>query len=822
MRDDPREWLLTYTAYDPAEEGLREALCTLGNGYFATRGATTDARADDVHYPGTYLAGAYNRRVSQVAGRDVENEDLVNMPNWLPLTFRVGEGPWFRVDDVELLSYRRTLDLKRGMLLLELRFRDGEGRTTRWSERRLVSMADPHMAGLSVELTAEDWSGDVTLRSGIDAGIINHGVARYRELESRHLEIVDQHELCGDTVFSRCRTNQSSIGVALAIRTRARLGGHEVEAARETRIARDHICQLVSFPLARGETVRIEKLLALYSSRDLAITEAGLEAKERIRGAPDFDALLEAHERAWSHIWEDFDIELTGGDAPDTELKLRVHIFHLLQTASHHSIELDVGVPARGWHGEAYRGHIFWDELFIFPFLSLRVPTLTRALLRYRYRRLDEARRAAREAGYEGAMFPWQSGSNGREETQRLHLNPESGRWVPDNSHRQHHINAAIAYNLWQYHQATEDHEFLYAYGAELFLEIARFWASIAVYEPTLDRYEIKGVMGPDEYHTAYPGIPPEEQGGVDNNAYTNVMASWVLARALHVLELVPRDHRRRLCEKIGLVLEETSTWLEISRKLRVPFHGDGIISQFEGYEALEEFDWDGYRAKYGNIQRLDRILEAEGDEVNRFKASKQADVLMLFYLFTADELYMIFERLGYVFGPESIPKNIDYYLARTSHGSTLSRVAHSWVLARSDRSGSWKHFLHALNSDIEDTQGGTTPEGIHLGAMAGTIDLIQRCYIGIEMRANVLHFDPALPLDLKRIRVRVRYRRHVLDLDVDHDCLRLASLSITCSPVRVAYRGYVRELAPGDTCTFHLIRPEDRDRDENLLMGER
>jgi len=295
------------------------------------------------------------------------------------------------------------------------------------------------------------------------------------------------------------------------------------------------------------------------------------------------------------------------------------------------------------------------------------------------------------------------------------------------------------------------------------------------------------------------------------------VMASWVLTRALQILDLVPRDHRLQLCERLGFDLAEADGWYEISRKLRVPFHGDGIISQFEGYDELEEFDWDGYRTKYGDIHRLDRILEAEHDDVNRYKASKQADVLMLFYLFTADELYLMFERLGYSFGPASIPKNIEYYLARTSHGSTLSGVAHSWVLARSDRPASWCHFLRALDSDIEDTQDGTTPEGIHVGAMAGTIDLIQRCYIGIEMRASVLHFDPALPDDLKRIKVRIRYRRQVLDADVDHDCLRIESLSLTCSPVRVAYRGHFRELAPGETCQFRLLKPEERNRDENL-----
>lgn len=816
MGAEPRDWSLVYEGYRPEQEGLREALCTLGNGYFATRGAAPDTPADDIHYPGNYLAGGYNRLVSEVAGRKVENEDLVNMPNWLPLTFRVDDGAWFCIDDVEILSFRQELDLRRGVLSRDIRFRDEAGRTTRWRERRLVSMADQHVAGLAVELTGEDWSGRITFRSGLDGGVVNSGVARYRDLAGKHLEIIELDHLGTDTLFLRCQTNQSLIQVALAARTRLYCGGREAEAEYRTKILKEGIWQEIACAVEQGTSVKAEKIIALHTSRDSAITEAGLEAKRTLGHAGGFDALLEAHAIAWRHLWNDYDIELKDGAAEDTELKLRVHIFHLLQTVSPHTIDLDVGVPARGWHGEAYRGHIFWDELFIFPFLSLRTPTLTRALLRYRYRRLGEARRAAREAGFKGALFPWQSGSNGREETQHLHLNPKSGRWSPDNTHRQHHVNLAIAYNVWQYYQATDDHEFLYAYGAELLLEIARFWASIATYNAAIDRYEIKGVMGPDEYHTAYPGADPATEGGLDNNAYTNVMASWVLARCLDVIDLLPKTHCTQLCERIGLDPGDTERWDDISRKLRVPFHDNGVISQFEGYENLTEFDWEGYIKKHGDIQRLDRILEAENDDINRYKASKQADVLMLFYLFTSDELYLIFERLGYPFGPASIPKNIDYYLARISHGSTLSSVTHAWVLARSDRKRSWRHFRRALDSDIADVQGGTTEEGIHLGAMAGTIDLIQRCYIGIEMRGNALHFDPVLPDDLHQIKVRLRYRRQVLEIDVDHDTLRIGSRSFASIPIKIAYRGHYRDLAPGEVCQFRLIKPEERDRDEN------
>lgn len=816
--DGPEEhaWSLVYEGYRPEQEGLREALCTLGNGYFATRGAAPDARADGIHYPGTYVAGCYDRQLSAVAGREVENEDLVNLPSWLPLTFRIEDGAWFRIDEVEILSYRQRLDLRRGVLHRDLRFRDAEGRTTRWREQRFVSMADPHLAYLSVEWTAEDWEGRFTVRSGVDGGVVNDGVARYRALTRRHLETLSREPLGVDTLLLRCQTLQSAIQVAVAVRLRLRGERPASEAAVRSELEENALWQELTCVVARGSTVRADKSVALHTSRDWAISEAGLEAKRSLELAPEFDAALAAHTLAWRHLWSDCDIELDGPTASQDMLKLRVHIFHLLQTASYHSIDLDVGIPARGWHGEAYRGHIFWDELFIFPFLSLRLPTLTRALLRYRYRRLVEARRAAQEAGYHGAMFPWQSGSNGREETQRLHLNPSSGRWLVDRSQRQRHINSAIAYNIWQYYQATDDLEFLYGYGAEMFLEIARFWASIATFNPALDRYEIKGVMGPDEYHTAYPSAAPEAEGGIDNNAYTNVMASWVLTRALDLLELLPEARRTQLCEHIGLDLGESERWYEVSRKLRVPFHAGGIISQFEGYDELLELDWQALANKHGNIHRLDRILEAENDDVNRYKASKQADVLMLFYLFTADELCIMFERLGYPFDPASIPKNVDYYLSRTSHGSTLSGVAHSWVLARSDRARSWCHFQRALDSDIADTQSGTTAEGIHVGAMAGSIDLVQRCYVGIEMRAGVLHFDPALPDDLRHVKVRLRYHRHVLDLHINHDTLTIDSLPITAMPIKVAYRGHYRDLAPGASCCFRLLKPSERDRDEN------
>src|SRR5918999_1882939 len=494
----PSVWTLVYDGFDPARQGLREALCALGNGYFVTRGALPEAEADEVNYPGTYVAGLYNRLVTEVVGRKVVNEDLVNVPNWLPLAFRVAGGPWFDARQADALEHRLELDMRQGMLVRRLSWQDPEGRRTTVVQRRLVSMKDQHLAGLETTFEAENWSGTLEVRSGLDGRVVNAGVKRYRDLDGRHLSVLGQHE------------------------------------------------------------------------------------------------------GAWNSLWNRFDIELDSANEW-TETVLHLHIFHLLQTVSPHTVHLDVGVPARGWHGEAYRGHIFWDEMFIFPFFNFQRPLLATALLQYRYDRLGTARAAARAEGYEGAMFPWQSGATGREETQQLHLNPKSGRWLPDHSHNQRHVNIAVAYNVWQHYMVTGSTGFLRFTGAELLIEIARFWSSIATYNADEDRYEIHGVMGPDEYHETYPD---SDEPGLRNNTYTNVMAVWGLQRALETLDVLPPHYREELVQELSIRDEELDRWRDISRKMKVVFHADGVLTQFEGYEDLLEFDWEGYRERYGDIAR--------------------------------------------------------------------------------------------------------------------------------------------------------------------------------------------------------------------------
>jgi trehalose/maltose hydrolase-like predicted phosphorylase len=806
--EPPSAWSLVFEGFDSAREGIREALCTLGNGYFATRGAAPGAVADGIHYPGTYLACGYNRLRTDIAGRVVENEDLVNLPNWLALQFRIGDEDWFDERTVKILSYREELDLRRGMLFRRITFEDSQARRTTLKERRLVSMSDMHVAALELSLLAENWSAKVTVRSEIDGHIVNAGAKLYHKFNNKHLEPLAGEVVGEDAVYMLVRTCQSNIHVAQAARMRAFVDGQLREDPRRLIDAPGYGGQELVIDLQQGETLVLEKLASFYTSRDHAISECGLAARKAIARAGRFDALMAEHVLAWKHLWRRFDVHMQPtepGFKLNVPMLLRLNMFHLLQAVSPNSIGLDIGVPARGWTGEAYQGHIFWDELFIFPFLNYRMPEITRSLLLYRYRRLGEARAAARSAGLKGAMFPWQSGSDGQEETQELNLNPRSQRWVPDNTCLQRHVGSAIAYNVWQYFQATHDIEFLQAHGAELILEIAHFWSSLADFNDERGRYEIRGVIGPDEFHEGYPGAP---RPGLNNNAYTNIMAVWVLCRALEVLDLLPDIRRAELTTRLGLSAQEIGRWGDISRKMFVPFHADGIISQFEGYEKLAELDWEDYRRRYGNIQRLELILEAENDSANRYKLSKQADVLMLFYLFSAEELGALFQRLGYPFEYETIPRNVAYYDARSSHGSTLSRVVHAWVLARSDRPRAMRYFAEALQSDVSDIQQGTTAEGVHLGAMAGTVDLVQRVSTGIEATGDVLRLNPRLPQEMERLDMRIRYRGHSLDLRLTREALTVRCREPGVAPIRLGFKDEVYELTGGSTHVFKLGKP--------------
>jgi trehalose/maltose hydrolase-like predicted phosphorylase len=786
--DDP-SWTIAFDGYTLSEEGPRETILALGNGMFVTRAALPGVTQANGHYPGTYRAGCYNRVPNLIAGACDHTESLVNLPNWLPVLFRFDGGPWLHFDELKVSEYRHWLDLRKGTMHRSCLLEDAHGRLLRFNELRLVSMASPHLAALRIELTLLNSDAELELSSALDGNVDNTNVRRFLDYERQHLEAPHCETFAQGASLLSMRTTHTRSALTFAMRTSVDGSQAGIKVLQRNERCIEHI---VRRQLEAGKTITIEKVVALYTSLDARANDTQRRAAAAVNACRGIDHMRREHEAAWERLWSCVAIEVE-----DRRLAgaIRLHAFHILQTVSPNSVESDIGIPARGWHGEGYHGHIFWDELFVIPFLVMRFPELARIPLLYRYRRLQAARAAARDSGFHGAMYPWRSAIDGREVTPLHQKNLLNGEWMRDHTRLQRHIGCAIVFNVWQYVSATGDIAFLADYGAEMVLEIARFWASLAQFNPQTGRYEIKEVIGPDEYHNAYPHA---SSPGMDNNAYTNIMAVWTLCRALDVLAYLPEDRRQGLRADLCLTDEETTQWADITCKMYMPFHGENILSQFDGFNDLPEFDLAMLPPALAH-KRIDWALGAIGQRSDDYQITKQADALTVFYLLPEQEVCKLLARLGYHFGYADLRRTARYYLSRSAHRSSLSRIVYAGALAKTDPEHSWRLYEEALTTDLSPMQGESLAEGVHLGAMGGTLDILQRRYLGISPDIDGLRIDPALPVAIGKVALALCYRGCQLEFATEGSSVRVRSKPENQSKINLLLHGKGHQLCPGE-----------------------
>ncbi|MCF7895341.1 MAG: response regulator [Candidatus Omnitrophica bacterium] len=806
-----RSWKLTYSSFKPQQESLREALCTLGNGYFGTRGATSESSASRIHYPGTYIIGVYNKLGTHVSGKLIKNEDLVNCPNWLPITFRIGKGPWLNPASERIHKWNQELNLKAGILKRTVTFSTCDKKKTTIIEERLVHMANRHRAAIKYQIKPQNYSEKITISAGLDGSVENTGVARYRQLNSKHLKAILANSFSPNCIYLKAKTSRSKITIFESAKINIYgKGGKKVKLInKKIKKEKEKIYQEVELNVKKNQTYSIEKIVAIYSSKDKDVSNPFTRAKKSVKEAGRFKDIVKTHKKAWHPLWQKFDLGLKGSRF--SQKALRLHSFHLLQTASLNTVGLDTGLPARGLHGEAYRGHIFWDEIFTTPFFDAHLPEVTQSLILYRYRRLLPAEKAAKKAGFKGAMFPWQSSSTGQEESQVIHLNPLSGKWGPDYSKLQRHISFDIAYNIWRHWGRTGDLNFMIHYGTEMLVDIAKFGSSLAKFDKKDGRFHTEGLMGPDEFHEKIPGA---KKAGLRDNSYTNILIVWTILKAQRALSIIPEHQSFRIKNKLGITEKELRRWDDITKKMKVVIDKNGIISQFEGYFNLKEINWFFYRKKYKNIRRMDRILKAEGKFPDEYKVAKQADVLMIFYLLYFSEAKELFKRLGYSIDFSILKKNYNYYIKRTSHGSTLSKVVHCYLANLIDKKGEdWYWFQQVLKSDIYDTQGGTTPEGIHAGVMGGSIDMVMRGFCGVWPFENRIRINPNPPEELTKINYNFYYQGYQVFVVLENNQIKLhikGDKSKFCFvPVEIC--GKLHYLSLGKTYSFYFKKKKQK-----------
>lgn len=769
--DDEKDyagWHLDYYGtYEGKKQYGQESLLTIGNGYFGVRGAYLESRANDNGYPGTYVAGVYNQLTTFINNQDISNEDLVNLPNAQYTTFSIDDGDFFELRDEDIETVYRTLNMKNGILSTIMYVSLQNGKKLKVTTKKVAHMHHFHCYSLQYTVEPLNFSGKIKIYTEIDRAVSNKNVKRYRTLDHHHLRI-DKTEVSDNFALLLAHTRNSHVDIAVSSVISS---PNEVEPKIHSDKSQEKIGQYMTFEAKENQSYTMEKTVSIYTSLE---TKGDLiEVLKANTYHHNFSDIIKNSTRAWNEIWDDEYLEIDG-DITSQKL-LRMNAYHLTITA-HQNVNkhLDVSVGSRGLHGEAYRGHIFWDELFILPYYNIHYPKLVKSLLMYRYNRLDAAKKYAQESGYQGAMYPWQSAMYGDEQSQSIHLNPITNHWEPDNSRKQHHVSLAIAYNVWNYYNMSNDEEFLQEYGLEMLLNIAKFWISLAEYDGETKKYNINDVMGPDEFHEGYPGA---KTGGLKNNAYTNIMTSWLFKKVEQIINNESSEVLRENFSRSHFTDDDLDKMHDIRCNLKLEYSKNQILGQFEGYFKLKLINFDFYRRQYGNIERMDRILKAEGDSPDNYQVAKQADALMPIYNLRVDTFLEIMKDLGYEVDNEDkfIENNIRYYLSRTTHGSSLSRIVYSMLALKvNDLDLAWKLFDDSLTSDYYDIQGGTTAEGIHLGVMGATLNVVIECFAGVDYRGQELKIDPKVPESWNNIKFNMNFKNIHYYFEVDHEQIKI------------------------------------------------
>jgi kojibiose phosphorylase len=753
----PRDaaWAVEESGFDLAREHEIESLMAIANGYLGSRGSI--AEGSSVSRPATFLAGAFepSNDVSRVP-------ELVILPEWGRLRFAI-DGEPMRIEQGEVLRHRRTLDLRRGLLLRESQTRAPAGHVTTLRTVHVASLAEPHLLLEGVELTAQNYTGLVSVEALLSGEVKSgSGAAHWNGFETSASE--RGVALCGKT--------HAGLTAALTSAIRVRTPDnavHKLERSTGSRCAAER----AELAVRLDEPVRLYRNVTIYTSRDLpdplqAATALAAQAAPR-----STEALLGDHERAWAARWRLADVTIEG--APSIERALRFALYHLMAAANPRDPRCSIG--ARALSGEAYRGHVFWDtEIFMTPFFWFSWPEAARAQLVYRHHTLDAARRKARAGGWNGALYAWESADTGDECTPSFVLSPFGQVVRVLSGEQEQHISADVAWAVDEYVRATGDVEFAATMGLEILVETARFWASRVVFHGD-GMAHIEGVIGPDEYHE-----------GIDDNAFTNWMARHnLLVAAAAVQRLGSEPAAAEVLARIGFEADERARWRDVAARMYLGLDPQsGLVEQFDGFHRLEPIDLRAFEPRNAP---MDVLLGRE--RTQRSQVVKQADVVQLSALLW-DEL-----------SPAVRMANFLYYEPRTGHGSSLSPGIHALVAARLGLLDVAARYLEMTAAIDLGNNMGNSAGGVHAAGMGSFWQAVVFGVAGVRLARDaedVLVIDPRLLSGWRHLAFPLLFRGAELEVHIEPRGLEIVSRGGNAARLRLPGAPGPREvrLEPG------------------------
>jgi trehalose/maltose hydrolase-like predicted phosphorylase len=708
---DP-SWVLSHEGYNVLTESAVESRFAFGNGFLGMRAARSISRGPTwvawlgysrwASWPRCYVAGLFD-----VPNIEPPVPALVPVADWSRMRILL-DGQPLLAREGEVRVGIRQLDIRRGMLLSTWTHRTPAGITFEGHELRLLSLAD-RAAGLQLLRFSLDRDGvEVMLEASFAmAGLGMEPVRLEHDLGAWHLEGTGK-------------------GVAMTGAAALRLGDGPLAPERPFSLRWSWRWRSVA-----GQAVEFDRLVAAARADSLEDDPAphAVAALARSR-ALGWRAVLAEHEAAWAARWAASDIVIDGDDI--IQRAVRFAVYHLTSTANPEDDRVSIG--ARALTGDAYIGHVFWDtEIYLLPFYTAVWPEAARALLTYRFHTLPGARAKAAHFGFKGALYAWESADTGVETTPERVIGADGKPVEILTGQMEHHISADVAYAVWQYWRFTGDDDFFLRAGAEILLDTARFWASRAVAEADGKRH-IRHVIGPDEYHE-----------DVDDNAFTNVMARWNIARGLETMDVLREhwpNHAATLREKLTLRDEELADWRDaIARTVNGLDPATGIYEEFAGFHALQPLELAAYADRKVPI---DVVIGRELTQ--RSQVVKQADVVALIALL-----------------PEKFPgttaeTNFRYYEPRCAHGSSLSTGMHALVAARLGDAAMAVRYLRATAAADLDPDPNTAG-GVHIAGLGALWQAVILGFAGLDLKGDMPGIDPRLPPQWRSLSFRVCWR---------------------------------------------------------------
>ncbi len=758
---DLKNWLVSEATFNAQYQGKCEAIFCLGNGYMGIRSATEESYTGQVR--NCFVAGTFNR---------FDESEVTELPNTADVTAIdiYIDNELFSLEKGQYDHYHRTLNLKTGELERAFNWTNREGKLFRFQFSRFVSMNDLHLTASKVTITPVNCEADIRIISGINGRMTNSGSQHFQEgmrrvFDKRHIQMVQQ-TIQSDIYFVHHTTHKVECSGKV-------VSGFEMDRRR--------VHMIYDLHAGDGGTVTLEKISNIHTSRDRETEQLDPEGLKnhslshiRIQSESGYDKLLKESIRAWTSLWSNIDVVIESENDFD-QLAIRFAQYHLLLMTPQHDPRFSIG--AKGFSGEGYKGHTFWDtEIFVLPFFTFVLPDIARSLLKYRYLSLGGAHKKAKVNGFRGAMYPWESAWLDDGEVTPLWgvADVVTGKAMKiQTGVKELHITSDVAFGVWQYYLVTGDEDFMKHHGYEIFFDTAIFWGSRLEFNKQSDTYHINNVIGPDEY-----------KEHINDDAFTNHMAHWCIENSIYYYDLLKEKDTatlNRLNKKLDLDTEMSALKGMLNKIYRPQPDQESIIPQNDSYMKKKIIDL----SKYKNQQQVASIFKDYNiDQINEIQVTKQASVVMLLYL------------LEHKFTLEIKRANFHFYESRTLHDSSLSLSSHAVLACDVGQIElAYRLFREASEIDLGPNMK-TSDEGVHAASLGGIWQIIACGFGGLRMVDGKLRINPTLPRQIKSITYPITWKGNPIKVTVSTKGISIENRGN--DTIEITVRGKEYELKPG------------------------